>query len=496
MALKLYNSLTKKKQLFKSLKKNQVKLYTCGPTVYDYAHIGNLWSYLTADVLRRYLEFLGFQVKHVKNITDVGHFTDDEEVEPTGEDKIEKAARREKKTPLEIARYYTRYYLKDEAKLNIKKPHVQPRPTQEIPQIIKIIQDLIKKKYAYETSDGVYFNVKHFQAYGKLSGNTLNKIQAGARVQINENKKNPADFALWIKRVGKNKKHTLHWPSPWGQGFPGWHIECTAMATKYLGGSIDIHTGGEDNIFPHHECEIAQSQAYTGKKFVRFWIHTRHFYLDNQKMSKSLKNIYTLSKTPSNKYPSLEQRGYQPLAFRLLKLQSHYRSKANFSFKALDQASKNLQKINQLYQELRDFPQTNNPKPKQTGAKAKSINVRSYLKKFIQALNQDLNTPLAVSVLLDLVKNTNKTIKNQTLSNPKQVLATLEKLDQVFAILTKTSKSKQVIPRNIKKLAQKREQARQQKKFKLADQLRDKIIAQGYKIIDTSKGSKIKTKNL
>ena len=281
MDLFLYNTFTKKKERFVPLEKGKVKMYTCGPTVYAYPHIGNLWAYLTADILRRYLEYIGYEVRQIKNITDVGHFTDDEGLEgleASGEDKLEKAAKIEKKGPLEIAEKYIQYYLQEEKKLNIKNPHFRPRPTQEIDEIIKMIEVLITKGYAYETKDGIYFSVKKFPAYGKLSGNTLDQIKTGARVEINENKKDPVDFALWIKKVGKHAHHTLFWKSPWGEGFPGWHVECTAMATKYLGDSIDIHTGGEDNIFPHHECEIAQSETYTGKIFSRFWIHMQICY--------------------------------------------------------------------------------------------------------------------------------------------------------------------------------------------------------------------------
>ncbi|MBD3300331.1 MAG: cysteine--tRNA ligase [Candidatus Moranbacteria bacterium] len=490
MNLMLYNTYSKKKEKFSPLEKGKVKMYACGPTVYDYAHIGNFWSYLTADILRRYLEYLNYEVLLIKNITDVGHFTDDDEpLDSNGEDKMEKAAKRDKKDPIEIADYYTQYYEKDEKKLNIKKPHFQPRPTREIDQIIKIIQELINKGFAYETEDGVYFSVQKFQKYGKLSGNPLDKIKKGARIEINENKKDPADFALWKKKVGKNRRHSLHWQSPWGKGFPGWHIECTAMAIKYLGDSIDIHTGGEDNIFPHHEAEIAQSEAYTQKPFVKYWIHTRHFYIEGKKMSKSLQNVYTISKTPDKRYQSLEEMGYHPLIFRTLKLQSHYRSKANFTFQAMDQAAKNLKNINHTYQVVKTSKFKKNQK------NSIKINCDKVIQEFNQAMNNDLNCPLAFSALLKFVKNINKKLTTQkNLSNQKEILKTIEKMDSVFAILKKNQKKKTKIPKEINELAQTRLNARKKKDFSLADKIRKKVEEKGYEIIDNQNTYQIKKK--
>jgi cysteinyl-tRNA synthetase len=518
MALKLYNTLTKKKEQFIPLEKGKVKMYSCGPTVYDYASIGNMWSYLSADILRRYLEYLGYEVRHIKNITDVGHFTDDEELSISGEDKMEKAAKREKKTPLEIAEYYIEYFLRDEKKLNIKKPHFQPRPTQEIDQIISIIKNLIQKGYAYETTDGVYFSVEKFKNYGNLSGNTIAQLEAGAskRIEENEDKKHHADFVLWIKQVGKNKKHTLHWNSPWGKGFPGWHIECTAMASRYLGDSIDIHTGGEDNIFPHHECEIAQTEAYTQKPFVTYWFHTRHFLVDGKKMSKSLGNIYTISKVPDNRFKNLEEEGFHPLAFRTLKLGTHYRSSANFTLDALKQAEKNWQRINEFYNLILNkvtnkhklaLPNKNKSQNKSVISNTikdknqiekiekSSINTKKYQQRFEKALNDDLNTPQALTIVLELVKKGNTLINNNQSIDAANIQKFLENADKVFAILEKNplSKNKSItIPKKIISLAQKREQFRQEKNFKKADQIRKIIEKKGFVLIDKPDSYEIK----
>jgi len=501
MSLQLYNTFTNKKEKFISLEKGRVKMYSCGPTVYNYASIGNMWSYLTADILRRYLEYSGYEVRHIKNITDVGHFTNDEALGVAGEDKLDKTARQEKKDPLEIAKYYTQFFLEDERRLNIESPHFRPRPTQEIEAMIQIIEKLVKEKYAYETDDGVYFSVTKFPNYGKLSNNTVEQIKAGARVCVNENKKDPVDFALWIKCVGKNKQHILRWESPWGIGFPGWHIECTAMATKYLGDTIDIHTGGEDNIFPHHECEIAQSEAFTQKPFARYWIHTRHFLVDGKKMSKSLGNIFVVSSVPDKRFPSLEEKGYSPLVFRTLKLSSHYRSKANFTFTAMDQAKKTWEKINKFQLEIIDYSKRINEKTEEQSGKTQDImenkkinfNIDSYRSRFEKAMDDDLNTPQALAVILDLIKESNKLLAKNLLKNPQEIESLMKNFDKVFAILDQATPKKS-IPAEIKELGEKRAVARKNGDFKQADKLREEIQAKGYIISD--QGEKYQLKSL
>ncbi|MEA3273107.1 MAG: cysteine--tRNA ligase [Patescibacteria group bacterium] len=500
MSLNLYNTFTNKKEKFVSLEKGRVKMYSCGPTVYNYASIGNMWYYLTADILRRYLEYSGYEVRHIKNITDVGHFTNDENLGVTGEDKLDKTARQEKKDPLEIAKYYTKFFLEDEKKLNIKNPHFRPKPTQEIEAMLQIIERLVKEKYAYETDDGVYFSVAKFPNYGKLSNNTVEQIKAGARVCVNENKKDPADFALWIKCVGKNKHHILRWESPWGVGFPGWHIECSAMAIKYLGDTIDIHTGGEDNIFPHHECEIAQSEAFTQKPFARYWIHVRHFLVDGKKMSKSLGNIFVVSTVPDKRFPSLEEKGYHPLVFRTLKLSSHYRSKANFTFTAMDQAKKTWEKINKFQLELTNYSEKissetetqENKIPITTENEALSLDINSYRSRFEKAMDDDLNTPQALTVILDLIKEGNKLLAKNLLQNPQEVIALMKNFDKVFAILNQAS-FKKTIPAEIKKLGEKRAIARKAGDFQKADRLREEIQAKGYEILDQDEKYQLKS---
>jgi len=460
--LNLYNSLTRKKQTFKPQQSKIVKIYSCGPTVYDYAHIGNFRSYIAWDVLVRYLRYIGYKAKAVKNITDVGHFTRDDE--DFGEDSIEKAAKKQKKKPLEIARHYLEIFVQEEKKLNILPPQKRPRATEEIEMMQKIIKVLLKKDYAYDTRDGVYFNVAKFKKYGRLSGNTPDKIFSGARVEINPNKKHPADFALWKKRVGVNRRHILYWKSPWGDGFPGWHVECSAMALRYLGKTIDIHAGGEDNKFPHHESEIAQSEAYTGKTFSRFWLHAGLIDVDGKKMSKSLNNFYTLR--------NIVDRGFNPLAYRFWVLTAHYRSPMNFTWKGLGEASDNWDKIVKFY-----FDNV------ETGRRPVST---EYDKRFAAALNDDLNTPRAIALLLQIIKEVNRYPKNI----PTAVYL-IKKWDRVLGILPKKISRKQriAIPAQIKKLLTERQTARRKKDYAKADKLRQEIKKLGYLIIDKSNGS-------
>lgn len=480
--IKLYNSLGRKKEVFKPLSRKTVKIYSCGPTVYDYAHIGNFSSYIAWDILIRYLNYIGYKTKVVKNITDVGHLTEEET--ESGEDKMEKAARREKKDPLEIAKFYTQVFVTEEKKLNIIPADFRPRASREIKTMQEIIKTLIKKGFAYDAADGVYFNVAKFHGYGNLSGNTPKKILAGARVEINENKKHPADFALWKKRVGENKQHSLHWPSPWGDGFPGWHIECSAMALRYLGKTIDIHTGGQDNKFPHHESEIAQSQAYSGKLLSRFWLHTGLMDVNGKKMSKSLGNFYTLQ--------NIIDKGFDPLAYRFWTLTAHYRSPMNFSWKGLKEASDNWGKIV-------DFYFTKNKKNpllrgvarrRRDGVCEFSEFEKKYIAKkdrlFATALNDDLNTPKAIATLLQIVKDVNK--------DPKKIPAAVylvKKWDQVFGILPKkiTKKPTVKIPEKVKKLLTERQLARENKDFKKADTFRKSIKKLGFEITDLPNGN-------
>jgi len=473
--LKLYNTLTKKKQEFKPLNKGKVSIYTCGPTVYDFVHIGNLRSYLTADILRRYLEYSGYEVRHIKNITDVGHLTEDDIAQAdTGEDKITKKALAEKKTPAEIAKFYEEAFHSDEDALDILRAHYFPKATAHVPQMIKIIKTLIEKGNAYEKNGNVFFDVTSFPDYGKLSGNTLEQLKVGARLEEHPDKKHPWDFALWLKA---DPKHLLQWDSPWSSGYPGWHIECSAMATEYLGDTLDIHTGGEDNIFPHHEAEIAQSECFSGQKFVNFWVHTRHLLVEGEKMSKSKENFYRLQ--------DITDKGYDPMHLRLFYLSSHYKKQTDFSWKALEQARTNFERIAKWVEKLK---QLSKPNPH------KSAIAELCRKKFESAMDDDLNTPLALATLYDLITETNKKITENNLSAEEagQGLAVFEKMNKVFGLKLPEKTAK--IPQTLKKLAEERQQARKNKDFAKADDLRKKIEKMGYIVEDSDEKYKLRKK--
>ncbi len=479
--LKLYNTLTKRKDLFSAISSKTVKMYTCGPTVYDYAHIGNLTAYTYADLLRRYLEYKGYKVKQVVNITDVGHLTDDDVNQAdSGEDKMLKAALREKKTPQEIAKYYTQAFFSDIKKLNIQKASYYPRATRHIPQMIKIIQSLLKKNLAYEKNGNVFFDVKRFKNYGKLSGKKIFQLKTGARLEDHPDKKNPFDFALWLKAP---QEHLLKWKSPWSLGYPGWHIECSAMAIEHLGKTLDIHSGGEDHIFPHHENEIAQSESYTGQPFSRFWFHNRFLLVDGQKMSKSKGNFYTLK--------DILEKGYSPMAFRLLVLSSHYRSNLNFVWSTMQQAQKNLDRISNFVKELKKISQQKKPFSSKSNPKEKEINFEKFLFQFEKALDNDLNSPLALSVLLQAISQVNQKIQQKNLQSQeaKKGLKFWEKINQVLGL--KLEKKKLDLPPEIIRWAKERQALRKIKDFKKADKKRRQIETRGFIIEDLPNGYKI-----
>jgi cysteinyl-tRNA synthetase len=469
--LKLYNTLTKKKEEFKSINEGKVSLYTCGPTVYDFVHLGNLKSYLTADILRRYLEYSGYEVRHIKNITDVGHLTADNLAQgDSGEDKIAKKALSEKKTPKEVADFYEEYFKETEKKINILSAHYFPRATAHIPQMIKIIEKLLEKEVAYEKNGNVFFNVTKFPGYGKLSGNTLENLKVGARLEEHPDKKNPWDFALWLKAP---KEHLMKFESPWSLGYPGWHIECTAMSMEYLGETLDIHTGGEDNIFPHHEAEIAQSESYTGQKFVNFWVHTRFLLVDGEKMSKSKHNFYKLE--------DVLAKGFSPMELRLALLFSQHRSQLNFSWKFLSQAKINLESINNFYTKLLAY------QPKIEEAKLANFTLDIYKQEFEAAMDDDLNTPKALAAILKLVNEGNKLLAENLLGNPAEVKLLLEKFAQFLGLILE----KREIPAEITKLAEARKKVRENKDFKESDNLRQKIEKLGYLVEDDKDGNYI-----
>jgi len=482
--IKFFNTLTRREEDFAEVtgKKpgDTVLMYNCGPTVYSNAHIGNLSAYIMADLIRRFLEYKGYKVIQAKNITDVGHLVSDSD---TGEDKMEVSARKEKKSPLEIARFYEGLYLADERKLHLREPEFRPRATETIEEMITIITDLVKKGFAYETSDGVYFDLEKYPDYGKLSGNTLESIRAGARIDIDENKKNSADFALWKKLVGENKNHILKWPSPWGEGFPGWHIECSAMAEKHLGKIIDIHTGGEDNIFPHHECEIAQTRCKTGEKlFSHFWMHKRHIQVEGEKMSKSKGNFYTLQ--------DLEDKGINPLDFRLLILMAHYRSRTNFTFNGLNSAKEfRLKFINtMLVLQMMNFDEILD---KERDNQELEYIVNTEIK-IDEALSADLNTPEMIAEMNKLFDHLDKVTKSGlSKTSAKRYQELLKQLDEILAVLPESFD----IAEKVTEMLEKRKEARINKDFKASDEIRDEISREGYVVLDTAKGQVLNLKD-
>jgi len=405
--LKLYNTLTRKKEIFKPLKDKKVGLYTCGPTVYNYAHIGNLKKYIGDDVLKRVLIYNGYKVTHVMNITDVGHLVSDND---GGEDKIEKGAKEQGKTAWELARFFEDYFWKSLKEVGVLMPDVAPRATEHIKEQIKLIEKLEKRGFTYKTQQAVYFDVGKFPNYTKLTGQKLEDKKIGAREEtvVDKDKKNPYDFALWFFATGRFKNHTMRWPSPWGEGFPGWHLECSAMSMKYLGDTFDIHTGGIDHLTVHHPNEIAQSEAATGKQFVRFWIHHDFLLVDGEKMSKSKKNFYTIE--------DIKTRKLNPLAFRYFCLNSHYRSKLNFTWQGLEAAQNAL---NNLYEDYRNiFSDTTKKKLVGKGGK--------YRRQFIDAINDDLNPPQALAIMWEAIKD------ESLLANDKKQL--LLDFDKVFGL--------------------------------------------------------------
>lgn len=469
-------------------------MYTCGPTVYGRPHIGNYSSFLMADLLRRWLEVSGYKVKHVKNITDVGHLVADAD---EGEDKIEKQAKAEKVDPLSIAKKYTQQYLADEKLLNMLEPFARPKATETIPEMLEIIRELLKSEHAYETEDGFYFDVHTFSAYGKLSGNTLGKLEAGARIEVDEKKRHPADFALWKKTVGPNARHVLRWSFATGErvstegedasaGFPGWHIECSAMSRKHLGKTLDIHTGGEDNIFPHHECEIAQSECSGSHPFSHYWLHKRRIEIvareDGQdteegegvKMSKSLGNVLSIDDVLS--------RGYSAMDLRYLLLSVHYRTRLKFSWKGMDDAHKARKKILEWMQEMEERI------VKVSLAVEPGKHTLAATDSFAAAMNSDLNTSAALASVFDAIAWT----RNQAALSDVELHAFAEYIAmvrQTFGCFDALPEEVTAIPADVQSLFDAREEARAKKDFAESDRLRAEIQRRGFVVKDSAKGS-------
>ncbi len=473
MGLTLYNSLTRRKEEFKPLKKGRVGIYVCGPTVYGHAHLGHAKSYVSFDVLVRYLRYLGYSVTYVQNITDVGHLTDDAD---EGEDKLVLAAKEEKKHPMALAEYYARSYFEDMDRLNCVRPDISPRASGHITEQIELVKTLLEKGYAYEVNGSVYFDVSKFKDYGKLSGRNVEEMLAGARVKVSPDKRAPVDFALWKKA---EPNHIMQWSSPWGAGFPGWHLECSVMSMKYLGKTIDIHGGGLENQFPHHECEIAQSEAANGVQFVRYWVHNNTTTIDGQKMGKSLNNFITLKQAFSGAHERLT-RAYDPLAVRELILNSHYRSPLDFSDAALFAAQSGYQKITDTVKAVRKRMSTavEGQANKETAEQLKQLR-----EKFEAAMNDDLNTSIALSVVFELVR-----LAHKLLEDSNTTTGTLNLVDVLFDRLggdclgivkdeyPQTGRSDDgMVEKLVNILIEQRSEARRQKDFAAADTIRDRL---------------------
>lgn len=457
----IYNTLKRDKKEFKPLEGNIVRIYSCGPTVYNYAHIGNLRTYVFMDILRRVLKYNGYKLTNVMNITDVGHLVSDAD---EGEDKMLKTAKEQQKSPLEIASYYTDVFFKDIEALNIQRPEIISKATEHIGEMIDFVSGLVEKGYGYETSDGIYFDIGKFPGYGKLSKLNLEDQLAGARVEVNQEKRHPADFALWKKAP---KEHIMQWPSPWGMGYPGWHIECSAMARKYLGDVFDIHTGGVDHIPVHHENEIAQSEALLGKPAVANWMHGEFLLVNNGKMSKSLGNTYTIA--------DLKAKGFNPLAFRYFCMNAHYRNKLNFTWEAMQAAQVSLDRLYEGALSHKNGVETVEPEL-----------IDAFKKDFEEAINDDLNIPRALGVVWNIVRHPSKA---------KSLYSLLTVLDAVLGLNIDSVKEKEEesleLEPEIKEMIERRQQARKEKDWRLADELRDKLKSIGITLEDTPEGVKV-----
>ena len=456
MKLYFYNTLTKEKQEFEPLKGNEVRMYTCGPTVYYFAHIGNLRAYLFMDTLRRVLKYNGYTLKHVMNITDVGHLVSDAD---EGEDKMLKAARRENKNPYEIAEFYMKAFLKDIDKLNIDRPEIIARATEQIDVMEQYVKKIIENGYTYQTDDTIYFDTSKLKNYGILSGKKIEDQKAGARVDFDQNKKNISDFALWIKAP---ENHIMKWDTFFGKCYPGWHLECSAMGYKYLGEEFDIHTGGIDHIPIHHENEIAQAQGFCGKIPARFWMHVNFLTVNGGKMSKSLNNLYTLE--------DLKEKGYEPLTYRMFNFTSNYRNKINFTWEAMDAAKTALSRLREGYL-----------KHSEGTEKVSEEELSELENRFHEAINDDLNMPMAMSIVWDIIRKPNKSKDYQNL---------LLKFDEVLGLNLKNyQKEENEIPEDIQELVNQRNEARTNKNWAESDRIRDILITKGYTVKDSKEGT-------
>lgn len=449
--MKIFNSLTRQKQDLVTHDEGLVRMYSCGPTVYSYPHIGNMRAYLFMDALRRTLKYNGYKIDGVMNITDVGHMTSDED---EGEDKMLVASKREHKSPWEVAKYYTDIFISETKRLNIDMPeHICPA-TSVMPEIIVFVKKLIENGNAYETSKGIYFDIATFAGYGKLGGVGLENKLAGARIDIDKEKRHPADFALWIKAP---KQHIMQWDSPWGKGYPGWHIECSTIGIKYLGEYIDIHTGGVEHRPVHHENEIAQDDAYAGHQVVSNWMHLEHLLVNGGKMSKSLGNVYKLD--------DLVAKGFSPEDYRYFFFTTHYAKQQNFTWEGLESAKNALKSLKNILKEHKES--TDNTK----------VKIDKAEKDFLEAINDDLNLPKALGIVWTLLK----------MPRDRKIYDAIIKFNQIFGFDFEGD----IIPTEVQELAKQRWQAKQNRDFATADELRNKILGLGFTVKDTKEGYEI-----
>ena len=457
MDIYFYNTLTRKKEKFVPIDEKEIRIYSCGPTVYKDATIGNMRTNIFQDVLRKVLRYNGYKIKHAMNITDVGHLVSDGD---EGEDKMLKSAREENKAPEEIANHYTKLFFDDLKNLNLETPEIICKATDHIQDMLKYVEKLVEKGYAYETSTAIYFDISKLDKYPVLSNLNLEDQKAGARVEVDPEKKNPQDFALWIKAP---ENHLMKWDSPWGPSYPGWHIECSAMSTKYLGEEFDIHTGGIDLVPTHHENEIAQNKGACGKIPAHYWIHGEYLLVDGGKMSKSLGNVYLVD--------DIMKKGYSPLAYRLFNFSCHYRGKLNFTWDGIESASASLSRLKEGYEKHLN------------GTEEVSDEIINDLEdRFHKAINDDMNMPLALSIVWEAVRYKTKS---------KKIADLLKKFDTVLGIKIDETELKEEIPQEILDLAEKRKEARNNKNWSESDKLRDMIFEKGYIVKDTKEGTEI-----
>lgn len=476
MSLQIYNKLKRQKEEFKPIHEGHVGMYVCGPTVYSHSHIGHAKSYISFDVIVRYLRYIGYKVLYIQNITDVGHLLDD------GEDRLIKQSKIEKVHPMQVAETITRSYFEDMDAIGVQRPDISPRASGHITEQINLVKRLLDLGYAYEVNGSVYYDVQKFQNYGKLSGRTLEEAVEGTRVEARSDKRHPADFALWKKA---ETDHIMHWPSPWGEGFPGWHIECSAMSMKYLGETFDIHGGGMDNQFPHHECEIAQSEAATGKPFVNYWIHNNLVTVNGQKMSKSLGNFVNLKDIFKK---------YDPLVIRFFILQSHYRSTLDFSEEAVQGAKTGLEKLLNTVRNLRDeIKKAESEQQKQEAG----FDLAPFKERFMEAMNDDFNTPQAIAVMFDLIKEVNVVLnKEQKISHIelKEMNEFINELGgKVLGIISEQLQDRNEIIGNEERLIEilidARHRAKIEKAWQAADLIRKQLELIGIRLEDKKDGT-------